>query len=104
VIPWDSKKISWNRIENSTRPNDFSIHPLEADTRSDRAKTRQDQTTSRYIRLRRTLEVTGRELEKLKLFTFKPQSYFSIHPLEADTRSDRVRTRQAQTTSRYNSI
>ena len=27
--------------ENSTRPNDFSIHPLEADTRSDRARIRQ---------------------------------------------------------------
>ena len=43
-----------------------------------------------------------RELDNAKLFTFKPQSYFSIHPLEADTRSDRARTRQRRLTSRYN--
>jgi len=35
VISWDSKEISWNRIENSTSLSYFSIHPLEADTRSD---------------------------------------------------------------------
>jgi hypothetical protein len=51
VISRDSKEISWNRIENSTRPNYSLLNPS---------------LTSRYIRLRLTLEVTGRELEKTK--------------------------------------
>ena len=66
AISWDSKEIPWNRIENSTSPNYFSIHPLKADTRSDRyqslcqfewwrgdsrvivSRTRQPHFTSRY--------------------------------------------------------
>ena len=93
MIPWDSKEIPWNCIENSTTLSYFSIHfacfcktnktPAYQGTQAGSkwhwsntlsvrvisgirkksheivSRTRRVQTTSRYIRLRRTLEVTG---------------------------------------------
>jgi len=70
VISRDSKEISWNRIENSTSPNYFSIYPLKADTRSDRHKSLCQFEWFHWIR-KKSYEIVSRT----RLNSF----YFSIH-------------------------
>jgi hypothetical protein len=114
VISWDSKEIPWNRIENSTNPNYFSIQF------SIENYSKWQASIPLSVRV---ISLDSKEIPWNRIENSTSPNYFSIHPLKADTRSDRYqslchfewfhgirkksheivsRTRQPSLTSRYN--